>query len=253
LANSSIAAITVEYNWGAPIAFGLRVDGVADWSHYTHNIFHNAAYDIAGDPSPITHLPGWTHTNGVAFEIGNSDWINLEDEQEWGYSVGVSLLYNGTFYNSFGPIWVKNSQFDACWYACISVNPNSTDVGIINLRVTGNTFAPFDGFAFTQSPVSGGIALYVNGNSTIKTLNFSHNFIFGPANYAMFISFATDLIIDSNMSVENVQSTIAAAGPAFTLGNGTTANITNNIMNGFNSVYSIGTYTNVDNTGNFTH
>jgi hypothetical protein len=244
--------VRAEYNWGAPIAFGLRVNYVTDWSHFGHNIFHAGGFDL-GDSSYASHLGGWISVNGVAFEIGNSDWINLEDEQEWGYASGILIIYNGTYYSSFGPIWVSNSQFDGCTAACIADAPATTDVGIANLRITGNTFAAYNSATYVQSESGSGIALYISGNSPVKGLDFSHNFIFGPTNYVGLFSNVVDLVIADNISSPNAVSSIAAAGPAFTLSSGTTAIVTNNVMAGFNSVYSIGTYTNVINTGNFTH
>ena len=251
LSNAGMAKLRIEYNWGAPIAFGLRINNVHDWSHYDHNIFHAAAYDF-GDSTPWSHLGLWTVQHGVAIELGNSDWLNLNDEQEWGYSVGVSIVFNGTYSPSKGPIWISHSQFDSCRNACILDTPGSTDSGIFNLRVTHNTFTAFDTPAGSQSPSGMGAALNINNNSTIYGMLFADNSVFGPTNYVA-LGTATDIVIANNFSYSNAGSTIAAAGPAFTLGAGTSLVVTNNIMAGFLSVYTAGTFTNVVNTGNFTH
>ena len=250
--SKTMANIRVEYNWGAPIAYGVRINLVSDWSTYGHNIFHNGAYDF-GDASIWSHLPLWTAANGVAFEIGNSDWINLNDEQAWGYEFGVELLFNGTYSAKRGPVWVSHSQFDACLYACVGSNPATTDSSLVSLRVFNNTFTAFNGTTGAQSGPSGGIVLYMSGTSVPKSVMFSNNFIFGPTN-SIVVGRGADMIISNNLYNPNAVSTIASSGSAFIInGGGTTLVMTNNVMAGFGSFYTSNIpFTNVVNTGNFT-
>lgn len=249
--SKTMANIRAEYNWGAPIAYGLRVNFVSDWSHYDHNIFHAGGYDV-GDANAWTHLPLWSVQHGVAIEIGNADWININDEQMWGYYIGVEMLFNGTYYAHRGPVWISHSQFDACNFSCIASDPASADTGIHNLRITNNTFTAYNGATLAQSASVGGAVLTMNANSIPHGLLFSNNFIFGPTNYVI-LGNATDVVISNNMSYPNAVSTIAAAGAAFRMNTGGTSLVmTNNLMGGFASVYTAGTFTNLVNTGNFT-
>lgn len=250
LAAAGIINARVEYNWGSPVSLGLRLNYVVDWGHFNHNIFHAGANSLGASFS--TSLAGWTLANGEAFELGNSDWVNLDDEQEWGYALGVNIIYNGTYYTSKGPIWISHSQFDSCMIACINDAPLTTDVGILHLKVTHNTFTAFNSITGGQSS-SSGIVLNISSLSPINSVNFSDNFIFGPTNYIILGS-GTDMLIANNVSSPiNGSSTIAAAGPAFTLAAGTTNIMTNNTMVGFGSIFTSGAYTNVVNTGNFIH
>ena len=112
IAQTYVTNARIEHNWGAPIAYGLRINRVNDWGDYDYNIFHAGAFDW-GDSNFAHQLAGWTILNGIAFELDNSDWLNLSHEQEWGYANGVVILFTGSYYVSGGPVWI--TEFSIRW------------------------------------------------------------------------------------------------------------------------------------------
>lgn len=223
--------VTSERNWGAPLAFGLRIDAIGDWSLFDRNIFHVGWFDF-GDVA-TNHLPWWSYTNGVAFEVGNTDWVNLADEQVVGYLFGLKLVFNDAAFGAGhrGPLDLSHAQFDACLYACIGATGGGT---IMNLRVTDGSFTAYNIFTQQPSGSSGGLVLYDDYLTIIQSLQFANNYVFGPTNYLVYTDQAKDVEITGNHGTTT--SPFAAGQPALVLNGASNLSQHDNLLHGWEIV-----------------
>lgn len=240
-ATQGIANARVTGNWGAPIAYGLRINNQSDWGRWDHNIFHACGFNIGG--SLTTGLCNWSINNGIAFEVGPADWLNIDHEQEWGYAQGVYYtISGGSTYAQTGPLYVRDSQFDGCLGYCIGINPSATN-GLIEVDVTNNRFTPYNVVTVGASAPTGGIALYANANFSGQ-ISFQNNFMFGPMNYMVYASNFTDATIVNNR-YSSVTGVSTNAEPLVTLGSGTTLIFEGNYAHAWpGTLDSLGTITN---------
>ncbi len=225
VSNTDLANIDIRNNWGSPIAYGLRINRVSDWSRYDHNTFHAGYFDF----DDWQHLPGWSAKYGIAFEVGPADWVGLESEVEVGYAIGVEILESSNNYGNKGPISINDSSFDACGFACVAILNGGP---LINLRIVNSTFTAYDIINKTQSQM--GMVVFGDSLSSIWQMQFIGNYVFGPTNTIFYLLNIGDLIATNN--TVNINSTIG--WPAFMFTNANKVRIRNNTLRGFSSIYS---------------
>lgn len=216
LGSEGLSNLVISGNRGAPVYCGIAVDGVSDWATIRDNSFNSGFIE----PSYQSPLMKWSNQNGVARLIGGNDWLQMLNEQTFGYAFAFHVT-GGRGYQGQGPYVFQNCQSDGCWHGIELTG--AIDGGA---RILGCTFAPF-----SPSINNPGCAVSVSA-SFIRDLGYSNNKSFGPHYFDVYAPGAVDSVNITN----NVGVTSLAAGPAIHVPNARVGLIQGNVMSGFGSV-----------------
>ena len=237
--SSGVGGAVIERNWGAPIATGILLDYIVDWSVINDNHFN------AGQLNPLngnTGLTAWAQANGQAMYCGGNDALNIFNFQVWGYATGVRIIGEAD-YSHHGPYVFNGCNFDE--------NRSAFVIGGTNVAFSAlnSYYAVSTGFSATT-----GVFVTVSNNISLTECIVSNCYAYGNMDNFVWMSQATQTI--SNIIVSNnvvVHSGAASASYACLFGSGDYIQVTNNIFKGFTAgVSSFGTATNtlsVNNNG----
>jgi len=200
---------------GAPIYCALAIDGVTDWQVISNCNFNSGFLSVGSK----TGLVAWASNNGRGLIIGGNDWLQMIGVQLFGFAIGAEID-GGVGYAGSGPYTFQNCQFDGCWHG-IEING-----AILHpIRVFDSTFAPYNFITGSQ-----GCALNNNPGATVKGLQFSNNYMFGPALFMVYLASGT---ISDILITGNVARVAGSGGPAVYVQNGHNVQITGNILENF--------------------
>ena len=235
IANLGVGRIKVYENTGAGIAYNVLINYMVDWSSIHDNNW-NSGEIWASDPTPNSHLRGWIASNGVEYFIQHSDWVQLTHEQGYGYITGVYLDFSTACCGPFtdtGPVVLSQVQFDGNFNGVLLQGGSAQSITVNN-----SVFTPFNVATNGQGPA------FINvPGTTVVSLNFSNNYIFGPAQ-AMIASSGT--ITNSVITGNSMASSGTALGSCVYLNAGTQAFVTQNVCTGgFGAFLSPGTVSTV--------
>ena len=228
--SSGVGWMTIADNGGGPIKYGIRLNFVVDFIFVSNNSFNcgTTSFGTSGlSYSTATALTRWISNNGIAFDISNSDIINLLSSNVFGYNYAVYIdMSNTSSYGSTGPVTIQNSTFDNCGY-CVVVGSGSSQT-VNNLIVNNASWNPqyYSG--------STGVGILVNSYCTLGYLQYSNSFISGYTTYAVYASSITYSIVSNCI----FSSTGGAAHQCVAIANGSKLIFTNTTQSGFASLYS---------------
>lgn len=222
--SGDVAALSIEDVMGTPIAYGILIDRVTDWCRLRHIQFngghltyHNGSWGLHG-------LSAWAAQQGIAFRLGGCDWLQLIDCQVAGYWHGAAV-YAGAGYPAGGPYTFQNCQFDICPKAIYLVG-NFTQI----VRVFGCSFAPY-----SRAQPLYGQALGVDPGIVLPGLQFTGNYIFGPADSVVWAAHANQTLGSLDISHNQCQA-VPTGNPAFIITSGNDTKLIANQCNGFAAV-----------------
>jgi hypothetical protein len=190
LGNIPFSNLTIKGNRGVTLNSFLELDYLADWAQIEGNNLN------AGRIAPLflkTGLVRWVAENGAMFRIGGCDWLQLRNNQAWGYRYGVKIEA-ASGYGASGPYTITGNQFDATQ---TGVDLSGTFAQAVRIR--DNVFCPFNAVTGEQ-----GIAVNVNDGVTVDGIAVTDNEAFGPMKHFLW---APDWMQSARIASNRARST----------------------------------------------
>lgn len=173
LGNIPFSNLTITGNRGVTLRSFLELDYLADWAQIEGNNLN------AGRIAPLflkTGLVRWVAENGAMFRIGGCDWLQLRNNQAWGYRYGVKIEA-ASGYGASGPYTITGNQFDATQTG-VELSGKFAQA----VRIRDNVFCPFNAATGEQ-----GIAININDGVDLDSLHVVDNHAFGPMKHFMWM------------------------------------------------------------------
>ena len=232
--SSGVAWCNVSNNGGGPIKYGIRINYVLDFCFFQNNSFNCGPTSWGTSPlnySTATNLSKWISDNGTAFEISNSDIVNLQSCNIFGYKFGIYIdMHNTGSWGSTGPVFIQQSTIDNCPFCVFAGDAVSLSSQTINsINISGAAWNP----QYWSGATGNGIN--VGTNCTVGTLQLSSSFMYGITSYGIYAANITNTII-SNVIMTSTSG--GSANPCFAILAGTKLILTNTTQSGFNTLYS---------------
>lgn len=208
LGNVPLSNLTISGNRGATLNSFLELDYLADWGNFSGNNLN------AGRIAPLALKEGlvrWTSEAGAVFRIGGCDWLKLNDNQAWGYHIGVCIV-GAQGYHGSGPYTVEGNQFDAC-----RSGVELTGRFLQAVRIHRNILCPFNAATGER-----GVAINAQNGSEISTIEIVGNHAFGPMDHFLWLGWGGEhggsQIVDLAKVFQNDARTENSRGYGMTFG-----------------------------------
>lgn len=256
-----VAQLNIHDNGGGPIALGISLNFIEDYSTDRNNEF--SVGQINGGLLSLTGSGGlcvtagscglvsWAAQNGIAFYHGLIDWVNEDTNSAWGYQ-HCHYIDNATTFSGSGsvggPLMVTATSCDATTYDFTVTTGEDESLNVIGGNVSAFCVAPLCG----SSDVAGWTFNINAANTTMDSLQITGMQGIQAPMDAFVQAGNTGLTIKQFTAMNNhVWSTTSSSKYMFNIGNATDIILLGNIGHNFAGVNFAGSFTNSYINGNF--
>ena len=228
--NSPLSNTVITGNRGAPLVYGLLLDGIIDSTTLNDNIFNAKIINTA---HPNDALIRWVGKHGQAAFISNSSTTTVTGIQATGYATGVTLFNQETNYGT-GPYTITNSNFVACETGILAIGTIYSPIAVTNNRFN----------CYNSSNGSFGITFAIDPDTTISGLTYTNNTLTGDILYAIYMPGNGTTVNDVLVANNNAFVSLGGDTAVF-IESGDNIMVVHNIWKNFNTALNVpdGSYT----------